>query len=198
MTTLKELFYKAFRAGRDVQKRTHLHPDIVIDGKAVWSELEKEAITITEKNPEITKEMFKYNESLNEIYDRMDVIIREFSMDTTEFNPISNHFFMQLQNLVKKKSNFNIQLNRVMQLGYNAGQLSVFLERNTLPADRLEVIRNFVKDHNMLNLDTYVSPEIQEIINKKYLTDKLDGGNNIYYLKYMKYKNKYMGLKKYI
>jgi len=127
MTTLRELFDKAFRAGRDVQERTHLHPDIVIDGKAVWSELEKEAIALTEKNPEITKEMLRYNESLNDIYDRMDVIIKEFNMDSTEFNPISNHFFMQLQNLVKKKSDFIIQLNRVMQLGYNAGQLSVFL-----------------------------------------------------------------------
>jgi hypothetical protein len=192
MTTLRELFDKAFRAGRDVQERTHLHPDIVIDGKAVWSELEKEAIALTEKNPEITKEMLRYNESLNDIYDRMDVIIKEFNMDSTEFNPISNHFFMQLQNLVKKKSDFIIQLNRVMQLGYNAGQLSVFLERNTLPADRLEVIRKFVNENNMLNLDTYVSPEIQEIVNR-ILNNKLDGG---YYFKYMKYKNKYMALKR--
>jgi hypothetical protein len=192
MTTLRELFEKAFEAGRDVQERTHSHPDIVIDGRAVWGELEKEAIALTEKNPEITKEMFKYNESLNDIYDSMDVIIREFHMDKNEFNPISNHFFMQLQNLVKGKSHFIIQLNRVMQLGYNAGQLSVFLERNTLPADRLEVIRKFVNDHNMLNLDTYVSPEIQEIINR-ILNNKLDGG---YYFKYMKYKNKYMALKR--
>ena len=192
MTTLRELFDKAFRAGRDVQERTHSHPDIVIDGKAIWSELEKEAIALTEKNPEITKEMLRYNESLNDIYDSMDVIIKEFNMDSTEFNPISNHFFMQLQNLVKGKSEFIIQLNRVMQLGYNAGQLSVFLERNTLPVDRLEVIRKFVNDHNMLNLDTYISPEIQEIINR-ILNNKLDGG---YYFKYMKYKNKYMALKR--
>ena len=33
---------------------------------------------------------------------------------------------MQLKNLVEKKSNFEIKMNRVLQLAYNAGQLSIY------------------------------------------------------------------------
>ena len=65
----------------------------------------------------------------------MDKIISKYKMDESEFNPKSNHFFYQLKNLVKAKSNFNIKLNRVMQLDFNDGQLSVFIDRGTLTDD---------------------------------------------------------------
>jgi len=113
-----------------------------------------------------------------------------------EMNPKSNHFFCQLKNLVVKKSNYNIQINRVMQLGYNAGQLSIFIERNTLPDDRKAEITQLVREYNMLDLNTYVSLQNQNIINSKFLGSlKMTGGNDIYYSKYLKYKSKYMQLK---
>ena len=99
----------------------------------------------------------------------MNNIILRFGMDKSEFNPKSNHFFCQLMNLVDKKSNFEIKLNKIMQLGFNAGQLSVFLERNTLPVDRKDIITDFIERNNMIDLDTYVNTETQAIINSLYL-----------------------------
>ena len=110
----------------------------------------------------------------------MKRIIVHFGMDISEFDPKSNHFFCQLMNLVDKKSAFQIKLNKIMQLGFNAGQLSVFLERNTLPADRSDIISDFVERNNMLDLNTYVNAETQEIINSQYLRE-FNGGKR--YLK---------------
>jgi hypothetical protein len=124
----------------------------------------------------------------------MNIIINKYAMDKSEFDPKSNHFFCQLKNLVKAKSDFNIQLNRVMQLGFNAGQLSIFIKKGTLPEDRLDDITEFIERYNMTDLNTYISPENQEIINSKYL-GSMEGGNNIYHGKYLKYKGKYLRLK---
>lgn len=191
MPTIQELFNKAYQAGRNVQEKEHNGE--TIDGRGVWQALEKEIGELKDKNLTKNKKNLKYNESLNELYEKMDVIINKFNMAESEFDPKSNHFFMQLKNLVKTKSDFNIQLNRVMQLGFNAGQLSIFLERGTLSKDRLSSIKKLVEDNDMNNLDTYVSPEVQDIINKKYLKDEMEGGgSNFYYLKYMKYKAKYL------
>jgi hypothetical protein len=56
----------------------------------------------------------------------MNDIIKVFGMNKSEFNTKCNHFFCQLMNLVDKKSNFEIKLNKIMKLGFYAGQLSVF------------------------------------------------------------------------
>ena len=60
------------------------------------------------------------------IYQEMNDIIKVFGMNKSEFNTKCNHFFCQLMNLVDKKSNFEIKLNKIMKLGFYAGQLSVF------------------------------------------------------------------------
>ena len=105
---------------------------------------------------------------------------------------------MQLKNLVDKKSNFQIELYRVLQLAYNAGQLSIFIERGDLPQD----IVDFFEEHNLRDLDTYISLENQQIINERYLRDfniDMKGGSHMkdnYYSKYLKYKTKYLQLKK--
>lgn len=207
MSNTKLWFKKAFEAGKSVQKREHKHE--TIDGRAVWGSIEDKIGSLKNKN--LTNESgseLKYNSSLNELYEEMDAIIEKFGMDKSEFCPISNHFFTQLKNLVKSKSNFNIQLNRVAQLGFNAGQLSVFIKKGTLCDDRKKIIADLVERHNMLELDTYVSPKTQSIINARYLDgtefdliredgeDKeQEGGANPYYIKYLKYKSKYLQLK---
>ena len=73
---------------------------------------------------------------------------------------------MQLNNLVDDKSNFNIQLNRVAQIGFNAGQIYIFIKNNTLQEDRCKKIVNLVLKYKMFELDTYISSDIQELINK--------------------------------
>ena len=179
--SIKSLFNDAFEAGRNVQIKEHANEDI--DGKLVWNLLE--AKTGPLKNKILTdnsEENIKYNSNLENIYCEMDKIIVKYKMNESEFLPISNHFFCQLKNLVKSKSNFNIQLNRVMQLGFNAGQLSVFIENKTLLEDRYNEISNFIKKYKMLELDTYVDIIKQSIINKLHLVQV--GGNSKRYFIY--------------
>jgi hypothetical protein len=173
MTNVQQLFEKAFRAGREVQIKEHSGE--AVDGRLIWNELEQTTNKL--KDIPLTNDghVLKYNMSLQPIYREMNDIITHFGMDKSEFNPKSNHFFCQLMNLVDKKSNFEMKLNKIMQLGFNAGQLSIFLERKTLPVDRQDVITDFIQRNNMLELNTYVSPEKQEIINT-IINHQLNGG----------------------
>jgi len=176
-TTVQQLFLKAFRAGREVQIKEHSGE--TVDGRLIWNELEQTTKKL--KDMPFTKDghILKYNMSLESIYREMNDIITHFGMDKSEFNPKSNHFFCQLMNLVDKKSNFEMKLNKIMQLGFNAGQLSIFLERKTLPVDRQDVITDFIQRNNMLELNTYVSAEKQEIINT-IMNHPLNGGGGKY------------------
>ena len=205
MSTLKLWFTKAFKAGKSAQKKEHRHE--TVDGRAIWGKIESQLGSLKDKNlTDDSDSNLTYNSSLNELYTEMDVIIEKFGMGLSEFCPKSNHFFTQLKNLVKAKSNCIIQLNRVAQLGFNAGQLSVFIKSGTLCDDRRKIITDLVEKYKMLELDTYVSREVQTIINGKYLSeieindgeDKelQEGGGDMFYVKYIKYKSKYLQLKK--
>jgi hypothetical protein len=167
MTTVQKLYEKAFHSGREVQMKEQSGEEV--DGRAIWNTLESTTKGLKDQPLTNADEVLQYNFSLKPIYREMNDIIITFEMDKSEFNPKSNHFFCQLMNLVDKKSNFEIKLNKIMQLGFNAGQLSIFLERNTLPADRSDIIADFIERNNMLDLDTYVNTEKQEIINSSYL-----------------------------
>ena len=196
-TNIKFWWNYSFKQGQLVQLIENDPEDNKIDGKAIWNGIECQVSSVN-----ITD--LRYNESLRPIYEEMDKICDDNDMTANEFNPKSNHFFMQLQNLVVKKSNFEIKLNRVLQLAYNAGQLSQLIELKKIPKD----IKKFVHEHNLLSLDTYVSPEIQKIINERYLngthldkireTIHMSGGgmDSNYYFKYLKYKYKYLNAKK--
>jgi hypothetical protein len=193
---IKQLYKFVFDKAREVQHKTLSGEQI--DGKAVWNSIE---VKIKDIKLDINLE---YNHSLYELYEKMDKIIEKYDLASNEFNPITNHFFLQLKNLVKTKSNFIIYINRVLQIAYNAGQLSVLLENNKLNDD----IKQFTLQNNMLDLDTYVSTDNQNIINMKIhdhiISDviadsnanSIQKGGNLYKLKYLKYKQKYLELKK--
>lgn len=190
-----------FKQGQLVQAIENSKDDNKIDGKAVWGGIECQLTGIN-------IEGLRYNESLRPIYEKMDKVCDAHRMteEGREFNPKYHHFFMQLQNLVVKKSNFEVKLNRLIQLAYNAGQLSQLIHLGKIPDD----IKHCVEENNLLSLDTYISKETQDIINRTYLNgthlDKvrenihmLGGGDpkeNQYYYKYLKYKHKYLSLKK--
>jgi hypothetical protein len=174
MTTVQKLYNQSFHSGREVQIREHSGGEV--DGRLIWNTFESMTRELKDKPLTNADGVLLYNGSLKPIYVEMNNLIKQFEMDKSEFDPKSNHFFCQLMNLVDKKSNFEIKLNKIMQLGFNAGQLSVFLERKTLPIDRIEIISNFIHRNNMFDLDTYVSPINQEIINTKYLHN-FEGGN---------------------
>lgn len=179
---IKDLFQDVYKKAQEIQELEQT--GTVVDGRAIWQDIEKkvEHINIIE---------LKYNLELNLIYDKMEFLFDKYHMKENELNPKSNHFFMQLKNLVKTKSNFEIKLNRVLQLAFNAGQLSIFIKNNKLDKE----IVDFVMENKLLDLTTYISLENQKIINEKYLVEfekVIKGG---YYQKYIKYKEKYINLK---
>lgn len=177
MTTVKKLYEKAFKLGIKVQIREQ--SGLEVDGRAIWNQLESDTKDLKDRVLTHSDKVLLYNDSLKSIYYEMNKIILRFQMDKSEFDPKSNHFFCQLMNLVDKKSNFEIKINKIMQLGFNAGQLSVFLERLSLPEDRIFIMTNFIESNNMLELETYVSKETQDIINNHYLKDFKGGKYNL-------------------
>lgn len=205
---IKFLFDETYKIAQRVQKIDQLKKEI--NGKAIWGKIE-------EKIKDIAIDNLEYNETLKPIYTEMDKIINKYDMnrDNNEFKIISNHFFMQLKNLVTTKSNFKIQLNRVLQLAYNVGQLSVFLENtekyDDIEKTKLNEINEMVMKDRLDVLDTYISIENQNKINKvlenisfdfrdfndlEKIGKNQEGGNVLNYKqKYLKYKQKYLELK---
>lgn len=171
MNTVKKLYEKAFESGILVQ--TIEQSGEQIDGRTIWNQLENETKYLKDKVLTIDDKVLKYNMSLKSIYSQMNEIIIKFQMDKYEFEPKSNHFFCQLMNLVDKKSNYEIKLNKIMQLGFNAGQLSVFLKMNKLPLE----IKHFYERYALYDLDTYVDKDTQQLINDHYLKDFIGGKN---------------------
>ena len=154
MNKIKRLYDLVYNISRNIQIRILRGEEI--DGKSIWQNIEKKVIHI------IIKEEIEYNNSLKDLYERMDKLIIKYDLANNEYNPISNHYFLQLKNLVKTKSNFIIQINRILQIAFNAGNLSIFLENNRLNDE----IIHFVLENNMLQLDTYVSIDSQYNIDK--------------------------------
>lgn len=186
---IEELYKKTFHIGYDIQIKTQ--EGNTIDGKGIWGEIEA-----TVKDIKI--EGLTYNkENLEKIYPEMKKIIEEYDMGgEKEFKIISNHFFMQLMNLVIMKSppenSYTLYLNRVLQIAFNAGQLRVFIEKKTIN-DR---IIDFVKKYKLLNLSTYVNSWTLNEINEALKKAKLQNGGyyedseNYKYIDYLLKMNK--------
>jgi hypothetical protein len=185
MVSVKKLYEKAFQTGREVQMKEQNRAEV--DGRAIWNMLERTTNELKDRSLTNGSEILQYNFTLKPIYLEMSELIKKFGMDKSEFNPKSNHFFSQLMNLVDKKSNFEIKLNKIMQIGFNAGQLSVFLENDKLPSNQTD-ITNFIMRNNMLDLDTYVNSKTQEIINSKYLSSFHGGKHSLKRRSYQKKK----------
>ena len=196
---LKQVYDTTFLKARNVQ---HLEQrGIQIDGRIIWGQIEtsvKDIILLPEQP-------LMYNkENLERIYVIMKKFIAENKICDSEYQPKYNHFFMQLLNLVTKKSgpenSYLIQINRILQLAYNAGQLSVFIEEDKLPI----AMQLFVEKYRLLDLDTYVTQDVQNRISDLYgdkllialgVLDKLviepsqRGGGKYSSYKYFKFKN---------
>lgn len=185
MISVKKLYEKAFQTGREVQMKEQ--NGAKVDGRAIWNMLERTTNELKDRSLTNGSEILQYNLTLKPIYLQMSELIKRFGMDKSEFNPKSNHFFSQLMNLVDKKSNFEIKLNKIIQIGFNAGQLSVFLENDKLPSNQTD-ITNFIMRNNMLDLDTYVNSKTQEIINSKYLSSFHGGKHSVKRRSYQKKK----------
>lgn len=159
---INKLFELTFDLARYIQEFEH--NGIKMDGRLIWKEIEK---NVTE---EVINDL-KYNKSLNEIYTKMDALIEEHSIEEGEGKPILNHFFLQLKNLVVKKSNFNVKVNRILQLAYNAGQLKTLIELDMVP----DHIKDFYEDNDLNDLETYLDEDKIDKVNE-YLKSIKKGG----------------------
>ena len=186
MTKLKDLFQYAYETGRNVQTREQ--EGETVDGRQIWGTIE-----VLVKDIKLDEEL-RYKDKLNKIYKKMDKIDEKFNMSANEYEPKSNHFFLQLRNLVKAKSNFIIALNRILQLAFNAGQLSIFIERHKVD----ESIEHVYNKYKLYKLKTYVSKEDIKKLDEYIKDVKIPqlGGGIDYKAKYLKYKQKYLELKK--
>ena len=185
LTNLDIWWDYAFKTGELIKQIENNPNDNKINGNDIWNNIESQVNSVNILG-------LKYNDSLKPIYEKMKVLIEKYK---TEYDN-----FIQLLNLVEE-SNFEIKLNCLLKLAYNAGQIKKLIELNKIPED----IEKFVTENNLVSLDTYISKENQSIINEKYLDkthlDKVRenihnlGGGSIYYYKYLKYKNKYLSIK---
>ena len=158
MVTVKKLYENAFRIGREVQIKEQTGQDI--DGRDTWNTLERTTRELKDLSLTNDAEILQYNFTLKPIYLEMNTLIIAFEMDKSEFNPKSNHFFCQLMNLVDKKSNFEIKLNKIMQIGFNAGQLSVFLENNNLPSNQTDIAHFIMRNKQKLGVLCHTTHQI--------------------------------------
>jgi hypothetical protein len=200
-----ELWNNMIKLGIAVQNAEHAGK--TVDGRFVWQSVEAFVSSVNIK--ELVGKDLLYNASLGETYEKMEELVQKYKMDEHEFDPKQNHFFMQLMNLVKKKSGFVVALNRILQLAYNVGQLSYFIIHKETADDVVE----FVESHNLKKIETYLTPEvlneinmivsahvdtlkINETINEHILKlSEMEGGKPNYKKKYLKYKSKYLKLK---
>jgi hypothetical protein len=111
-------------------------------------------------------ENIPYNHTLKQIYLLMDKLIDKYKLNN---DVPKDHYFLQLKNLVDKKSNFLVQINRVLQIAYNIGQLYYLITKNEINEEVVE----FIDKHDLFKLKTYISKENQLIINT-YLTEYIN------------------------
>jgi hypothetical protein len=165
MKNIVKLFNLTYYMAKYVQEFEHCGFDM--NGKYIWSEIEKNISSDIIEGAE-------YNvKKLNEAYDEMDIIIKNLDLEENEFKPKSNHFFMQLKNLIVKKSEYKVRANRILQIAFNAGQLSYFIENNKIPNSMIEVVKKYELD----KLSTYINDVSIELIDN-FINNEMKGGFN--------------------
>lgn len=165
----------------------------IVDGRGLWGQIEE----LTQK---IDQSFGTYTSlELEEFCKKVKSVDEKFHLSIDEMNPKSNHFLLQLCNIPYKKSKGDIYLNRVLQLGLNAGQLFVFYKMGNLNQEIKEVINDNIFDIDFyLNTiqitainDQITDEKFDQLMNKiNELDNQLTEGSQ-YFKKYMKYKLKY-------
>ena len=173
-------------------------------GGTAWGELKKilESNVRGEWNPKV-KEFF--------VYMRSDLKIQECEneipiKDEVERHKMweKHHFYLQHARI--PTLNFNeASLTRLLQIAYNVGQLEAVWD------DKFEFytyeLKGYYNQNSLYKMETYMDNKsliklndaiTDDMIEKLYkiLNQQVMKGGSIYKAKYIKYKNKYMSLKK--
>jgi hypothetical protein len=111
------------------------------------------------------------------------------------------HFFLQLIRIPLK---YQLDLRRLCQIAYNLGQLEAVYNDEIYTKD----VKTYYEKNKLEDINSYI--DLSSCHDDKDYTDNicnikkiskieeviLKGGNINYYVKYLKYKNKYLLLKK--
>lgn len=202
MTELNEIFIKTIEYGKIVNKKN-------LDGLNAWIDIKP----LFEKHIECGKwNIFikigkEFVSDINTIY---DYVHDDLEMKGDENDDMSDkkmwekkHFFLQLIKIIKNNPEFSFV--RLMQIAYNIGQLSNHIEYDSLfteeireyfYSNKLNKISSYV-DISKCEFDAEVLNDVLEKMNEKieFIKELQDGRNDVYYKKYIKYKNKYLKLK---
>jgi len=159
---INKLFELTFDLARYIQEFEH--NGISMNDKLIFKEIKKN----------FTKEPIndlKYNESLNDIYTKMNDLIKEHSIKDIDNKPSINKFFLQLKKIIVKKSNYTVRVNKILQIAYNSGRLKTLIDLDMVP----EYIKDFYEDNDMDNLKTYLNEDKIDEVNE-YLKSIKKGG----------------------
>lgn len=200
---MEQLFEKVIEYGRLVRSNK-------LDGLKAWNDIKgffESQIDCSQWNV-----VRKINDSnISNIQSIYDYVHRDLGMDGDDFDDKSDHdtwskkhFFLQLVRIIKNNPDYSFV--RLAQIAYNIGQLSNHIDSDSLyEGDAL----TYYYENKLNEIGSYIdlatcnikSDELEELIKK--LDDKINeitiqsgGTSSMYYIKYLKYKEKYLELKK--
>lgn len=199
----EEIFKKIIYYGKIVRTGGH-------DGLKAWENIKglfTDQLTGTWKIARYVN-----GEEIDNIEDIYNYVHDELGMKGEETDDQSDnnlwgkqHFFLQLVRIIKNNPEFSFV--RLAQIAYNIGQLSIYIESDEL--FKPEPIQKYYKENNLDLISSYANLNEYLIEELERLGDQIDakiqeietgggvltGGNNKYYLKYLKYVGKNIKLK---
>lgn len=206
---METLFNKVIEYGKYVRENN-------LNGLQAWTDIKglfDSQITCPQWNTKRNiggKETSDINEIYLYVYNDLGMSGEDIDDDksTTESHLTweKKHFLLQLIRIIKNIPENKFSFLRLGQIAYNIGQLSVYMDSDDIYNGKP---REFYLSNKLNKLESYVninsceidSVKLDELIEKinlklKKLQMEQSGGKNNYYAKYLKYKNKYLALKK--
>jgi hypothetical protein len=192
---MEELFDLIKEYGYKVRKNR-------LDGLKSWSVIKNHL-----QNNENIKCEWKFTktqlyEMYNFIHDVLNMKGEENDIGNENEHPKHNewekcHFFLQL---IRIQKNNDCNILRLCQIAYNIGQFKAEYSDTIYTSD----IKSYFEENNLDYVDTYVNVDCFNEVYKDIISNIINiikslcnqyGGNNDYYFKYLKYKQKYLHLK---
>lgn len=186
MPTLNELWNTTLNIGYNVRKNKK-------DGLKAWQPLKSEYVNYLvdgKKTLKINKNLDNLENLIydigNDITDHTDVKVKigsEILDNTTEIH----HFFIQ-HFRIPKMGNYELPIIKLLQIAYNAGQYKCEEEKKSYS----KTVVDFYNTHKLAEIITYIDADKAQL-EISYDMPINKGGC---YTKYIKYKSKYLNLKR--
>lgn len=199
MTELNDVFTKVIKYGKSVREK-HM------DGLKAWNDIKPLFVKqINCVDWSISRKIGENN--VTDIQLIYDYVHNELEMKGDENDDTSDHelwekkhFFLQLIRIIKNNPEFSFV--RLAQIAYNIGQLSVYIDnfdersKEYFYSNELDKITSYINLSTCEIMQEELEQLSQQLDEKIILLESIEGGSDKYYAKYIKYKNKYLELKK--